>query len=410
MGLRSHAKNVSFVFLFGIMLVLFTAFLDFWVLRELKRSYQETELVIMGIAGSNEAGSGLLRWQKEAPDADWLLSGERLMGFYGYDLETDTVWDRKFSEARRGVLIVSVCLDLALFAAFAAIWRRREKGNAIIFMELESVFRKLQTTDSLRPEFEFTHFDEVLKDRILSLWEQIQTDRECLIREKETTKALVTDISHQLKTPVAALKTSMELLASEDLTQEEEDEFYENCLYQLNGLENLTKALVNVSRMEKGMIELHMEPCDLNETILDAVNRLYGKAAAKGILIEMSEDSPKYPVIVRQDRKWTTETLVNLIDNAIKYSGADTKICIHVECLTNFVRIDVEDEGIGIPKSEYHKIFKRFYRGKAVSMVEGSGIGLYLAREIMERQSGAVFVRSKPSGKRGCIFSIQLPK
>lgn len=220
----------------------------------------------------------------------------------------------------------------------------------------------------------------------------------------------MTDISHQLKTPVAALKTSMELLASEDLTQEEEDEFYENCLYQLNGLENLTKALVNVSRMEKGMIELHMEPCDLNETILDAVNRLYGKAAAKGILIEMSEDSPKYPVIVRQDRKWTTETLVNLIDNAIKYSGADTKICIHVECLTNFVRIDVEDEGIGIPKSEYHKIFKRFYRGKAVSMVEGSGIGLYLAREIMERQSGAVFVRSKPSGKRGCIFSIQLPK
>ena len=167
---------MSFVFLFGVMLVLFTAFLDFWVLRELKRSYQETELVIMGIAGSNEAGSGLLRWQKEAPDADWLLSGERLMGFYGYDLETDTVWDRKFSEARRGVLIVSVCLDLALFAAFAAIWRRREKGNAVIFMELESVFRKLQTTDSLRPEFEFTHFDEVLKDRILSLWEQIQTD------------------------------------------------------------------------------------------------------------------------------------------------------------------------------------------------------------------------------------------
>ena len=63
---------MSFVFLFGIIFVLFTAFLDFWVLRELKRSYQETELVIMGIAGSNEAGSGLLRWQKEAPDADWL--------------------------------------------------------------------------------------------------------------------------------------------------------------------------------------------------------------------------------------------------------------------------------------------------------------------------------------------------
>ncbi len=102
--------------------------------------------------------------------------------------------------------------------------------------------------------------------------------------------------------------------------------------------------------------------------------------------------------------------MANLLDNAIKYSGEHSKILMRTEEMASYVRISVEDYGIGIPKEERHQIFKRFYRGKLVSHLEGSGVGLYLAREIMEKQNGTIFVLSRPGKQKGSIFSVQLPK
>lgn len=276
-------------------------------------------------------------------------------------------------------------------------------------LEIEKALRQLQTTDCGSFSFSQEEPESVLRDRLYSLQEQIRMDHAKLQEEKESTKAFVTDISHQLKTPVAALKTNLELLSSEEMTRMQQQKFLQRCTSQLEGLENLTKALVNVSRMETGMIQIQIKPAEIEETILAAVSRIYEKAAEKQISIEMSPDSVQKSVIIPHDQKWTAEVLINLLDNAIKYSPVGTRIVIKTESLMTYFRIDIQDEGIGVPKSECHKIFRRFYRSESVKDIEGSGVGLYLAREIMEKQNGSVFVHSGQN-RKGSVFSIQLPK
>ena len=157
--------------------------------------------------------------------------------------------------------------------------------------------------------------------------------------------------------------------------------------------------------METGMIQIQIKPAEIEETILAAVSRIYEKAAQKQISIEMSSDSVQKSVIIPHDQKWTAEVLINLLDNAIKYSPAGACIVIKTESLMTYFRIDIQDEGIGVSKSECHKIFQRFYRSESVKDIEGSGVGLYLAREIMEKQNGSVFVHSDQN-RKGSVFSI----
>lgn len=411
MGLRGKINNPkSFLLLFCLAAVCLTIVADAFLLRELKQSYADTKGIISGIAAEGYSGDEILIWLKELPEEAWLQAGEDRLHDYGYDSKTPTVWDEKYRSARTVILAASALFNIVLlmaFLTFARLYKNRDEARV---NELEKLLRQLQDTDSDSLELTSDDIGSILESRLLSLQAQIQTDHARSEQEKEETKALVTDISHQLKTPVAALKTNLELLSSEELTENERREFLERAIRQLEGLENLTKALVNVSRMEKGMIQINVRPLPIRDAILSAINRLYEKASGKSISIELSTEEAFTDLPVLHDPKWTTEVFVNLLDNAIKYSPADTCITISLLNLTGFLRIDVEDEGSGIPPSEYHSIFKRFYRGPHTAGIEGSGVGLYLAREIVEKQNGILFVRSRNGGRPGSVFSVQLPK
>ena len=224
--------------------------------------------------------------------------------------------------------------------------------------------------------------------------------------------SLVTDISHQLKTPVAGLKACFEILNQGDLSSEEEEEFLEQCTKQLGGLEALVGSLVNISRMETGMIEIHREPADILETLVAAVNRVYLKAQEKQIAIEFEETEDLEATVIPHDVKWICEAFINILENAVKYSPSNTQIRIRMMKRTTFLRIELEDQGMGIPREDYHKIFKRFYRGESeeVRKQEGSGVGLYLTREILERHGGSVTVSSRYGKKQpGSTFVVQIP-
>jgi signal transduction histidine kinase len=114
-------------------------------------------------------------------------------------------------------------------------------------------------------------------------------------------------------------------------------------------------------------------------------------------------------VNVCHDPKWTVEAISNVLDNAIKYSEAGSCVSIRVNQLPNILLIEIEDEGMGIPAEELHKIFQRFYRGKNVRglVKEGAGIGLYLARRILEEQGGTIAAKRKQ--QNGTVFRITLP-
>ena len=230
--------------------------------------------------------------------------------------------------------------------------------------------------------------------------------KEQLEEEENSTKALITDISHQLKTPLASLRMSHELAKADNLSEVEHKEFLAMEEQEINKLESLLEELVNLSRLECNMIQVKAEYKSIKQTIMKAVNQVFMKAHSKNIemCVELDKD-----VLIKHDVKWTAEAFVNIIDNAIKYSDSDTTIRIRTEQLPSNLLIEVEDEGMGIPEEEIHKIFKRFYRGERAreNVEEGAGVGLYLARSIIEQQGGTIVAKRK--NKNGTIFKIILP-
>ena len=205
--------------------------------------------------------------------------------------------------------------------------------------------------------------------------------KERLEQEENGTKSLITDISHQLKTPLASLRMSHELVAENRVTGEEQREFLEQESQELTKLEQLLNELVNLSRLETHMIQIHSLHESLKKTLTEAVSQIYMKARGKDISIQVEMD---------HDSKWTVEALTNILENAVKYSPEHTTITVRTQELASNVLIEVEDEGMGIPAEELHKIYQRFYRGrKAKEQVkDGAGVGLYLARKIIEEQGG----------------------
>ena len=242
-----------------------------------------------------------------------------------------------------------------------------------------------------------------LQHQTLRLINILKSQNKKMEYEKNEIKSLISDIAHQLKTPLTNMKIYSEFLQYENLLEEDRIEFNKVIMLSLDKLCFLVESMIKMSRLESSIINLHKRPSEINESILSAITQLYKKAQLKNIKIEFS---PKENIKLNYDEKWTTEAIFNIIENAIKYSHKDSTIFINVEKYEIFTRIDIKDEGIGISEEEIPKIFKRFYRGSNVLNEEGIGIGLYLSREIVTKQGGYIKVKSY---KNGSIFSIFLP-
>nr|WP_288974356.1 HAMP domain-containing sensor histidine kinase [uncultured Blautia sp.] len=245
-----------------------------------------------------------------------------------------------------------------------------------------------------------------LKDKTAQLEEENNLLRSQIEREAAETKTLVTDISHQLKTPLASLKMCYEIADTSSFTKEEQRSFLMQGKNEVTKLENLTKSLVQLSRLETNMIRLEPVKASLKNTIQGAVSSVYMKAYLKHMTLSVNEFRDEEII---QDPRWTQEALVNVLDNAVKYSAPDSAIDIRVDPMVSYFLIEIEDEGIGIPREERGQIFKRFYRGRTsfVQEVDGSGVGLYLTRKILEEQGGSICVKN---GKKGSTFQITFPK
>lgn len=341
--------------------------------------------------------------------------GELFLNEYGFNLNRDNAIYNRFLMQCGIIIGVSVLPFGAEILFYFVMEQKKRKKEIAEVKQLETIVSNYRREEFESSNISFEIFSngelEKLYLEIEALGNTLQLLHKKMRIEKEETKSLVTDISHQLKTPVAALKTSFEILQNENLTKEEQIEFTERCNMQLRGIENLLSALVNISRMESGLITIRPEENCLFDTILESVNRVYEKAVDKRISIELDADETVEELIVLHDPKWIAEALINILENAIKYSPKDTSITIRVIKMTTFMRIEIEDQGIGIPKDEYNKVFQRFFRGslKEVKQESGSGVGLYLTREIINRHHGTIRVSSGKLGT-GTIFTIQLPK
>lgn len=225
-----------------------------------------------------------------------------------------------------------------------------------------------------------------------------------LTQEKEHIKSMISDISHQSKTPIANILLYSELLEEEELS-ESGKKSVEAIHSQTEKLRFLVDALVKLSRLESGIVLLTAEDGSVNDLIKDVLEELEHKAEEKGLVLTGPKEEKE--VLAHFDFKWTSEALHNIVDNAIKYTEKGA-VTIALSETDVFARIDIKDTGIGISEEESAKIFSRFYRSTRVAQKEGVGLGLYLAREILTNEGGYMKVISKEG--EGSTFSVFLPK
>lgn len=272
--------------------------------------------------------------------------------------------------------------------------------TAADFSRLADCLAELQERE-IFPDNEDTAVSK-LQSKIIKLVRILKKKNEDSKAEQESIKALVSDISHQLKTPIANLKMYTDFLSDEGLDEQKRREYTDIIRISVDRLNFLSESMIKISRLEIGLIRLAMKEQSLNETVLKAVKDVYAKAVKNGREIVFSEESR---IIISHDRNWTAKAVFNLLDNAVKYSDERGKIYVSVRKLGMFAEVEVKNSGDKIPESEQAKIFSRFYRGGNAGSKEGIGIGLYLAREIAVKQGGYINLRSDGDFN---IFSLYL--
>lgn len=294
-------------------------------------------------------------------------------------------------------------------------------GIVMIFCLLLTVFvtgyflREWRKLDNILENFQSGQLDKMqsyelhetresrVVSQLLHILNQTKFRESRAVEDKNQVLELISDLSHQLKTPLANVVMNMELLRGDGLTEEQRKEFLEHTEGQARKMQWLMNSLLKASRLENGMIQFHAQKSGIKETIAKAVSAVYAQASAKRILLSIEEfqDFPLYHNV-----KWTAEALSNILENAIKYSPEDSRIEITINKMEIYTGITVSDEGIGITEREYPLVFRRFYRGKDVEQQEGSGLGLYLAQLILQQEKGYITVSSKPG--QGSSFHIFL--
>ena len=298
-----------------------------------------------------------------------------------------------------GVLLL--CALIWLFLLTQIFGKRLSAFTSVLCQTLDHMIEGNEAP--LRPEDSETMLARICY-RLSRLYQIMQENRRKVDEERRELQSLISDISHQVKTPVSNLKMAADTLLEKPVSEAERIDFIRGIFSQTDKLDFLFQALVKTSRLETGVIQLEKKPGRLFDTVAQAMSGIVYAAEKKEITVSVdcSED-----LTVSHDGKWTSEALFNLLDNAVKYTPPGGKIAVSVVLWEMYVEIKVTDTGKGISESNQAAIFRRFYREEEVHDQQGVGIGLYLAREIVTRQGGYIKVVSEPG--KGSEFSIMLP-
>ncbi|MDO4281875.1 MAG: HAMP domain-containing sensor histidine kinase [Peptococcaceae bacterium] len=270
--------------------------------------------------------------------------------------------------------------------------------------QLDAAIDRMLKNDALQPiPYEKDDLWGKIFDRLVRL-SQLYTHKNLeLSEEKHRLKELVSDISHQTKTPIANIKLYLEMMEDERDVDRNQD-YLKKMNGQVDKLDFLLQSMVKMSRLETGTIRIQKQHVPLADTLAMAIGQVVAQADQKNIQIHVQYDEQ---LRLNHDKKWTAEAIFNILDNAVKYTNAGGNIHVVVCRQELFTKISIADTGKGIAPERQATIFTRFYREPEVHDEEGIGIGLYLAREIITLQNGYIEVQSQVG--RGSTFMIYLP-
>lgn len=301
-----------------------------------------------------------------------------------------------------------ILLFLCLLSAAFFLHRRLDRQK--ISRELSSLSDLLELILQGKPLLYHNGNQETLFDKIntqiVRIDEIHRANEARLKKEQDSTKQLLAELSHQLRTPLANMETYLALAEEEDVSPNERKTYLKSVEHAEQKIKFLAERYVLAARMENRLIQIHKFPQDMKQTAAEAIFQVYKRAEKKQIYIEMKEKESLNPMI-SHDRNWLCEAIYNLLDNSIKYSPDGSRVQVVLDDNDMFTEICVEDEGVGIEPGEENRIFQLYYRGSRIAGQEGYGMGMFISRQIVAAHDGFMRVKRKEQGFKVSIF---LPK
>ncbi len=298
---------------------------------------------------------------------------------------------------------IMVCIVIGILILIAAVFimlyrKKTEKTMQQMLDKLDQVLSG-NTIDTDYDE----SMDSAISERLNRVVQIAEMQRNQAQEERDSIKSLISDISHQVRTPLSNIMLYSGLLKEQELS----DEAYklaEKVQNQSDKLDFFMKELVKSSRTEQEMIRVSPVKVPVSELVNQACQLVELEALKENIAIRYDEKN----VECYADVKWSVEAIGNVLDNAIKYAPNDSEIEIKEVVYDSFLCLSISDCGVGIAEEEQGLIFQRFYRSPKVNDTSGFGIGLYLVREVLSKQGGYVKVNSKPG--KGAVFQLFFPR
>lgn len=335
---------------------------------------------------------------------DDIIKGKEILAKYGIG-ENSTVGIEEINQIVNTnkvinilILVFGCSLIIVIFIIFIHLRENKIKDITKYLRDLQNNIYTLKVDENTEGEL------SELQNQIAKITIMLKTQAKIMEKDKKELSIALSDISHQIKTPLTSVKVMIDIIKENEIEEDLKKEYLHEITKQLDSINWLVIVLLKLSRLESGTIEFIKEEINMQDLINDVNKKME-------VALELKKQSLKINVQsnskITGDYNWTKEAIINIVKNCIEHTGEGKSICIDVIENTLYSQITIKDEGEGISKEDLPYIFNRFYKGKGSSK-ESFGIGLALAKGIIERQGGEIKVKSEIG--KGTEFRIQIFK
>ena len=351
---------------------------------------------------NNKIASLVNLLDKEYPDIDRneLISilnsndkvSEDIFSKYGIDIQNESIIienDRLFS----GFIIVYNILFIGLALSIILLYLKHEKDQN---KEIKKIVKCIEEINKKNYSINIDENSEdelsILKNELYKITIMLKEDAENSKKDKLKLKDSLSDISHQLKTPLTSINIMLDnILDNPDMDNNTKEKFIQNIKREITNISSLATEILKLSKFDASVIKFEKEQVFINDLVEGAISNVEMMAELKNINIEVTnQDNIKLVC----DAKWQTEAITNILKNCIEHSKENSTITIDIDSNKIYKQITIRDNGEGIDEKDLPHIFERFYKGKNSSK-DSVGIGLALAKTIIEKNNGSVKVDSK---------------
>lgn len=399
-----EAKKITSKFLIIFLVGVISIFgATYYVVENINKTLLDQNISVISSVIENKEISEVIKGFYEIKDGNELVEAKEILESYGYDDDLSIMVNEVTNKFYTEILVIFIPIIILFTIMLYLIFIKELKD---IYVQVDNIVKNISDTSNgkfkkIEPKYEEGDV-AILTTSLNYMGERVNNSIQKLNEDKDNLKDFLSDISHQLKTPLASLVMFTDLMKeNEDIPKEDRAKFLDKCDEQEVRMEWLIMNLLKVGRLEAGAVNFKRERQPLRETIELAVSSLIGEAERKNQKLIVTGD---LDCEVVHDREWLGEAISNITKNAIEHTQDSGEIEIRVSEGKIIKNIYIKDNGPGIPKDIRKKVFKRFYKGESSTDPKSIGIGLSLSKSIVEELGGEIRLISEEG--EGTTFII----